>query len=237
MDTSCGRESPPRPPGLRPDEPAPLQPLGIQRHAEPVVPKDLHQIAAAAPEHVEVTRRADHAPAPAAPAAPGRSCRDACRCPRRQPHPHAGGDRDHRAAPPARAAARPGSRRCPPGPGGRRPARSRSGPLGRRAGAVPAASGESADGPAARSGGSSICTGTNTGISAAVSTPVTHLPPPGEHQALAHAVPRRDRRTRAPGSCVSATMRSLSSVLQRRRRSRPVMISTTPSIATPQAPP
>ena len=38
----------------RPHEPAALQTLDIQRHADPVVPKDLHQVAAIAPENVEV---------------------------------------------------------------------------------------------------------------------------------------------------------------------------------------
>jgi hypothetical protein len=38
----------------RPEETAALQPLGIERHAEPIVPKDLDQLAAFATEHVEV---------------------------------------------------------------------------------------------------------------------------------------------------------------------------------------
>ena len=38
----------------RPDEPAALQPLGIERHAEAVMPEDLYQRAAAAAEHVEI---------------------------------------------------------------------------------------------------------------------------------------------------------------------------------------
>jgi hypothetical protein len=33
-----------------------LQTLGIERHADPIVPEDLHQITALAPEHVEVPR-------------------------------------------------------------------------------------------------------------------------------------------------------------------------------------
>ena len=46
----------------------------------PVVPDDLDQVAAAAAEDVEIAGMRDRARAPAAPAAPGRSCRAACRC-------------------------------------------------------------------------------------------------------------------------------------------------------------
>ena len=38
----------------RPDKLAAVQTLGIERHAQPIMPKDLHQIAAAAPEDVEI---------------------------------------------------------------------------------------------------------------------------------------------------------------------------------------
>ena len=52
--------------------PAALQPLGVERHADPVVPENLYQRAAASAEHVEVATmrvapgRRLSAPAPAA---------------------------------------------------------------------------------------------------------------------------------------------------------------------------
>src|SRR3989344_1750812 len=39
----------------RPDEPASIQPLGIERQPKPVMPEDLHQAAAAATEHEQIT--------------------------------------------------------------------------------------------------------------------------------------------------------------------------------------
>lgn len=38
----------------RPEKAAALQPLGIERHAQPIMPKDLDQLAAFATEHIEV---------------------------------------------------------------------------------------------------------------------------------------------------------------------------------------
>ena len=66
----------------RPDETAALQPLGVQRHADPVVPENLDQMTAFAAKDVQDRRRADRAPAPPGPAPPGCSCRAACRCDR-----------------------------------------------------------------------------------------------------------------------------------------------------------
>ena len=40
--------------GLRPHEPAALQPFRVERHASVVVPKDLHQVSSAAPENIQV---------------------------------------------------------------------------------------------------------------------------------------------------------------------------------------
>src|SRR3989344_4295681 len=39
----------------RPDEPASIKPLGIERQPKPVMPEDLHQAAAAATEHEQIT--------------------------------------------------------------------------------------------------------------------------------------------------------------------------------------
>src|SRR5487761_1437963 len=81
---------------LRPDEAALLQPLGIERHAEAVMPKDLDQVTSGAPENVEIAgmgiapecfldlkRQRVHPLAHVGP-------------PARQPHPHTRRDRDHR---------------------------------------------------------------------------------------------------------------------------------------------
>lgn len=38
------------------DETAALEPLGVERHAVPIVPQDSYQVAALAPEHVKVAR-------------------------------------------------------------------------------------------------------------------------------------------------------------------------------------
>jgi hypothetical protein len=69
-----GRTRSPPPIGRRrQDEPAALQPLGVQRQPDAVVPQNLDQIAAAPLEDKTDRRRADRAPAPAAPAGSGRS--------------------------------------------------------------------------------------------------------------------------------------------------------------------
>ena len=68
----------------RPDEAAALQPLGIEREPETVVPEDLDQVAALARETRKDRRRTDRARASPAPAATARSCRAACRCARPQ---------------------------------------------------------------------------------------------------------------------------------------------------------
>ena len=75
-----------------PDEPAAFQTLGIQRHAQAVMPKDFQQIAALAAEHVKIAgmriamQRLLHLQVP------GCSCRGACpssRSPARPAHPMA----------------------------------------------------------------------------------------------------------------------------------------------------
>ena len=62
----------------RPDEAALVQPLGIERQAQAVVPQDLDQRSAAFPEHVEVAH-VRVALKPSAPAAPGQASPCACR--------------------------------------------------------------------------------------------------------------------------------------------------------------
>ena len=62
-----------------PDETTLLQPFGIERHADAVMPKNLDQIAPDASEHVEIARvriATEELPGPAEQA---RSCRAACR--------------------------------------------------------------------------------------------------------------------------------------------------------------
>jgi hypothetical protein len=80
----------------RPCEPSPFQPLRVERHADPVMPKDLHEIASGAAKHIEITGmriaakrpldlqgKAVHAPPHVGP-------------PDRKPDPHAGWKRNHR---------------------------------------------------------------------------------------------------------------------------------------------
>src|SRR5207253_9534732 len=38
----------------RPNKPAALQPLGVERHADTIMPKDLYQRAAASAKHIEI---------------------------------------------------------------------------------------------------------------------------------------------------------------------------------------
>ena len=78
----------------RPDEPSALQPLRIQRHAEPVVPEDLDQVTSFAPENIEIARVR---------IAPqrllnlqGQAAAAHVRPADRQPHPHPARNRDHR---------------------------------------------------------------------------------------------------------------------------------------------
>src|ERR1700680_587938 len=40
--------------GRRPNEIATLQPLGVERHAQGIVPKNLYQIAATTPENIQI---------------------------------------------------------------------------------------------------------------------------------------------------------------------------------------
>src|SRR5271169_494035 len=63
----------------RPDELSPVEPLGVERQPDAVVPEDLHQIAPPPAEEVEIAavRIASTAPEPEA---PDPACRDACRC-------------------------------------------------------------------------------------------------------------------------------------------------------------
>jgi hypothetical protein len=60
---------------------------------------------------------------------------------------------------------------------------------------------------------------------------LTHLSPPSNRRLSQTSWRAAAGADRTPDSCASATMRNLSAVLQRRRPSRPVMISTTPSSA------
>jgi hypothetical protein len=145
------------------------------------------------------------------------------------PDPHAGRDRNHprNAASTRRKAARFTSlptRTCRPSPSSIsiKPDGSRTGGAEEAARMVDVGSGVS-----------DIVTGMNSGISGATRTP---------SRAWRRQVKTKLSQTlwraatapiRAPGSRVSATMRSLSIVLHRRRRSRPVITSITPSIATP----
>src|SRR6266850_8357691 len=81
-----------------PDKPAALQPLGVKRHADPVVPDDLEQVPSGAPEDVKIARmrvaaqrllhlqrQPVHAFAHVGPTD-------------RQPHPNPARSRDHRRA-------------------------------------------------------------------------------------------------------------------------------------------
>src|SRR6516162_6054737 len=89
----------------RPDEPATLQPFGIERHANAVMPENLDQMTAFATKHIKIAgvriaaqplldldRQAVHA-------APHVGMAD------RQPYPHTGGNQDHRRANAATTAA------------------------------------------------------------------------------------------------------------------------------------
>src|ERR1700704_3190292 len=89
---------------LWPDEAATLQPLGVKRHAETVMPENLDQLAVLAAEDVEIAAvritlerflnrqgQRVHATAHV-----GMACRD--------PHPHSRSDRDHRRRPSASTA-------------------------------------------------------------------------------------------------------------------------------------
>ena len=175
-------------------------------------------------------RQRDLAPAPAAPATPGSSCRAACRCgPAASQTRTPEGTGIIRAVPPAHGAAQ--RRRCPRrhGPRFRPAARSRRGrrPRRRPAGAarMPAAGAAAVTG----SGGSAAtCRGTNTGDGSGDSTP-RRTWSRQDHSRLRLTSCRRATSTkRAPGLSASATIRSLSSSRQWRRRSTPVMISMRP---------
>src|SRR5262249_28280390 len=83
----------------RPNEPATFQPLGVERHAEAVMPENLDQLAALAPEDVEIApvrialerflhREGQRVHAAAHVGVAGRD-----------PHPHARGNGDHRCRP------------------------------------------------------------------------------------------------------------------------------------------
>src|SRR6516164_5074340 len=88
-DAGCGRG---------PNEPAALQPLGIERHADAVMPENFDQRAALAAKHIEIAgvritlERLLHLESQALHPTPhvGRASRD--------PHPNPGWQRDHRAA-------------------------------------------------------------------------------------------------------------------------------------------
>src|SRR5271169_4076982 len=80
----------------RPDEAALLQPFGVERHTEAVMPKNLDQVTSGASEDVKITcvrippQRFLDLQSQAIHAAPHVRSSD------RQPDPHARGDRDHR---------------------------------------------------------------------------------------------------------------------------------------------
>ena len=69
-----------------PDETAAFEPLGVQRHADPVMPEYLDQIAFAAAEYPEIAD-VRIASSSAEPAGPARACRAACRSGRLQSRP------------------------------------------------------------------------------------------------------------------------------------------------------
>ena len=95
--------------------------------------------------------------------------------------------------------------------------------------------GLSSSGPTAVLADASACTGTNKGLSGA--GPSRPSRAWRRHVNSRHSqTPWRAATARIiePGSLVSATIRTLSCRLHRRRRSGPVMISTTPSINRPQ---
>ncbi len=79
-----------------PDEAPPFQPLGVERHADAVVPKDLEKRSAAPAEDDDVGLRARRASDPPAPSAPAPACRGACRSPRPPARPRSRRERDHR---------------------------------------------------------------------------------------------------------------------------------------------
>ena len=66
--------------GCWPHNAAFLQTFGVERHADAVVPKDFHKIAADSTKDSKDRRHADPGRAFAEPAAPARSCRAAYRC-------------------------------------------------------------------------------------------------------------------------------------------------------------
>jgi hypothetical protein len=80
----------------RPDEPPPLQSLGVQRHANPVMPDDLEQIALPSPENKQVSgmritlQRLLHKQRQAVHPTPH------VRSANSQPNPHVARNRDHR---------------------------------------------------------------------------------------------------------------------------------------------
>ena len=145
-----------------PDEPAALQPLGVERHSDPVVPEDLHEVPALAPEHVQVARMRIplkcllHLECEAIHAAPHVGV------PHREPNPDGRGNRDQRrtAAMTRRSVARPTS--APTRmqvPSGSAISIRRSLPAGSGAPRGPGSVGAGTDG----NGSGSICTGMNTG--------------------------------------------------------------------------
>src|SRR5580704_1571491 len=84
--------------GRRPNKSAALQPLGVERHTDPVVPKNLYQRAATPAEHVEIAsvrvalERLLHQQCQALHPAPHVGMAGS------NPHPNPGWKRDHRAA-------------------------------------------------------------------------------------------------------------------------------------------
>ena len=208
-----------------------LQPLRVERHAEPVVPKNFEQVAACAHGTRRDHPRADRARAPPAPAAPARSSRGACPYdpPRARParRREPGSPAQRRQHAPQRGHAIP---LAPPAAPCRPAGRSRPGSVA-TLGHLLRPRDERVTAPASpRSGGSSSGTtrsGTNTGASS-TSRPRRCA---SRH---CHSRPRLTSCRRAtslnfaPGSSTSARIRNFSSGRQRRRRSTPVMISIPP---------
>jgi hypothetical protein len=79
-----------------PDELAALQPLSIERHAQSVMPKDLHEVAPAPTKHKEIAGARIVLQRLLQPAGRGQSSAACVGMTRRDPHSHTGGDGNHR---------------------------------------------------------------------------------------------------------------------------------------------
>ncbi len=191
-----------------PDKLAPVEPLRIERKPKAVVPKDLRQIASAAPKNVEIASVGitlqllldlKRKPLHAAPHV---------RVARRDPDPASRGDGDH-----DRSAFRVAEIRAEDAPAQIRTRASFTSTTIRPGSEEGAAVGESA------ATASSISTGAKPEISAASALPAASDRQGSCRHPRAAQRPPRPR----PGSAISAKIRARSSSLQRRRRSFPVI--------------